>query len=568
MIVFKKKLFRFGVLKAAMVSVLSIYSLSESETALKSGNPVTSHISNVTIYPDRAMVTREAVLQLTPGEQVLVFENLPEAIESQSIQFTGKGDAIVKDIKIVQIQLPKVPEGRKKELLDKYSALTDSLGTLGDKLNQSASEREFLENITKKVTSYTEKSENAETDPDKWIKMVGYYRTKLNELNNEVRSINKIKRDLQKELESIKKTISDQQIQENTTRKAAEVTVLQKSQGDLTLSLSYIVLGPSWISLYDLRVNSEKKTMTIVYNARITQNTGEDWDACAIQLSTAQPSAGGKQPDLTPWNLSFFQPRYEPPVLSDKSLKKQRAMSNMMPQMMESPAMSAEYEKAEAPIQYETVEVQTKATSVVYAIKGKNSIAGDNQDHKLQIATIDYTAQFRYSTVPKLSPFVYLKAKVTNNSDFMLLAGASSIFLNNNFVGSASLNNVAPGEEFWTFLGIDNTLTVEQKLLKKYDSNEGLFDKKRKTVYEYQIELTNNKKSEEEVVVWDQIPISNNEQIKVALIKPVISEKDSSIKKNEQNFIEWYYRMMPGEKKKIPFSFSVEYPKDQIVSGL
>ena len=45
-----------------------------------------SRISAVTVYRDRAVITRTASAQLAAGEQVLSFENLPAALVDQSLQ--------------------------------------------------------------------------------------------------------------------------------------------------------------------------------------------------------------------------------------------------------------------------------------------------------------------------------------------------------------------------------------------------------------------------------------------------------------------------------------------------
>ena len=80
--------------------------------------------------------------------------------------------------------------------------------------------------------------------------------------------------------------------------------------------------------------------------------------------------------------------------------------------------------------------------------------------------------------------------------------------------------------------------------------------------------MTNNRKSEEEIVIWDQLPISGSEEIKVELIEPKWKENSSSLKKNEHEFLEWYYKLKAGESVKIPFKFAVEFPNGKNISGL
>ena len=148
------------------------------------------------------------------------------------------------------------------------------------------------------------------------------------------------------------------------------------------------------------------------------------------------------------------------------------------------------------------------------------------------------------------------------------MPGVTNIFLDNNFVANAAMNQVAPGEEFWTFLGADSSIRVERKFIRKHQEQEGVFDKKVKLVYEYQTEISNNKKSEEELVLWDQIPISSHQDITVKLVEPQFEKDSAVIKMNEQNYIEWLFTMKPGQKIKVPFVYTVEYPQGKQVTGL
>jgi hypothetical protein len=95
-----------------------------------------------------------------------------------------------------------------------------------------------------------------------------------------------------------------------------------------------------------------------------------------------------------------------------------------------------------------------------------------------------------------------------------------------------------------------------------------IFTKSRKSTFEYKIIITSNKPNKEEIVVWDQIPFSTDEQIKIELLKPEYKKDMPALKMNEHKYLEWYFEMESGEKIQIPLKFSVEYPKDQIIHGL
>ena len=125
-----------------------------------------------------------------------------------------------------------------------------------------------------------------------------------------------------------------------------------------------------------------------------------------------------------------------------------------------------------------------------------------------------------------------------------------------------------PGEEFWTFLGVDEGIKIEHKLINRLQEQVGTFSKKTRITASYQISVTNNHQSDEEIVVFDQLPISGNEEIKVELIDPKWKENTPELHKNDQDILEWYYKMKPAEKVLIPLKYSVEFPEGKSVPGL
>lgn len=538
----------------------------------KTGDPpvkvLKSRITAVTVYSDRAQVTRSALETLPAGEHRLMFDNLPMELETGSIQVNGTGSAVLSDVKTETERFVHTPDQDLKALLDEKTTLEDRLAQLDVKIGQVRNEKGFLENISKKLTGVTDKSPAGELDPEKWVKMVDFYRNRNIALDKEIHDTEVAKRELKSRLDKVNGQIADIGTGERKTRHQVEVLVRMKEAGPLSLRLSYIVYGPNWEPVYDLRVSTREKMMNLAYNAVIRQNSSESWDEAAIELSTAQPGIGGQQPELSPWYLNFFEPRPTYGFRTADSAAPMLATNQMfLEKPVRSPASSEEYGAA-SDMEKPDAGVKANATSVVFAIKGKNTIASDNQPHKVTVLIRDFPAEFRYSTAPKLSPHAYLKTRVTNASDFPLLPGGTNVFLDNNFVANASLSQVAPGEDFWTFLGVDGAIKVERKLLRKHQQEEGMFDKKTKVVYEYLTEITNNKKSEEELVVWDQVPVSSHQDIVVKLEEPLYNGDSATLKKNEMNFLEWFYKVKAGEKIRLPMVYSVEYPRGKQVTGL
>lgn len=530
-----------------------------------------SRVSEVTVFSDRAQVSRQMTETMTAGEHTILFDLLPETIDQNSIQINGKGSTVLKDVKFKQEHYAEIPNEQVKTLHDKKQSLQDSLTEVDDIIMQAGQEKEFVDSIARVLTSDSKENSSIELDPEKWLKMVNYYRSKLDQINKEIREAEKSKRGIARELHKINSEINDRGGQAGKTKNQVEALIEVTSDDTITLKLSYIVAGPSWYPVYDLRVSTEDKNMDIIYNAFIRQYTGEDWEDAQIKLSTAQPRISGRQPELSPWFLDIFRPAPVPKSFKKEGFREEDQLR--MRSAAPSGAISLEeesepFEEVMASLEIPAATVETGATSVVFAVAGNNSIACDNQPHKVTILRKNFNADFEYSTVPKLAPYAYLKAKVTNQTNFPFLPGESNVFLDNNFIAHSSLELISPSEEFWTFLGVDEGIKVEYKFLKKYQKKEGMITKKNKIIYEYSIVIINNKKTKEKIVLSDQIPITQNESIVVELVKPEYVKNTDQFKKNEFNYLEWLFTLKPGEKVEVPFVFSVEHPKDIVVDGL
>ena len=557
----------FLLLVLSVIPVRRSYANSDTSTT----RVIKSRVTAVTVYSDRARVTRSSSEILPPGEYRLLFDNLPMELEAGSIQVNGTGNAVLSDIKTDLERYSETTDKDQKELLDEKTRLEDRIAQMDVKIGQARNEKGFLENITKKLTGVTEKTPSGELDPEKWVKMVDFYRNRNALLDREIQDTEIAKRGVKAYLDKVNQQISDIGGSEKKARYRVEVLVRMKENGRLTLRLSYIVRGPGWQPVYDLRVFTKEKRMNMAYNAVVRQNTSESWDEVTLELSTAQPGIGGRQPELSPWYVNFLEARTAHDSIGygrAAPMPAAPAMNQMFFKESRRSRGKAEEPEAESDIEKPVATVQINATSVVFEIKGKSTIASDNLPHKVTVLIQDLPAEFRYSAAPKLSPHAYLKTKVRNTSDFPLLAGVTNVFLDNGFVANASMNQVAPGEDFWTFLGVDGAIRVERKFVRKHEEREGVFDKKTRLVYEYLTEITNNKKSEEELVVWDQVPISSHQDIVVKLVEPRLDKETTVLKKNEFNYIEWFFRMKPSEKIRIPMVYHVEYPEGKQVTGL
>lgn len=533
---------------------------------------ISSLVSEVTVYSDRAQITRAGQITLSAGEYTVVFADLPDAIEADSLRVSGAGSARLNDVKLTRTHYTVIPDDHRRVLENERDKLNEPIEEIADQQKRIKKEREFVEGIAATLAQMSNKPNSYPLEPKRWISMVDFYRSRLAALDQEAREASRKRQQLELEIDRLTREINDSGTTHTKSGYQVAVSLELQQDAEITLELKYIVYGPSWYPTYDLRVDSEQKRVAITYQAMVQQATSEDWDDVLLKLSTAQPQIGGEQPHLSPWRIA---------ERASEVVKRSRDTLRNEPERMKSavaPPASAESQMFAAGaveevlkkkrIQIPTAQVESLATSVVFSIPGRKSIKSDNQSYRVSVAMDEYPAHFRYSTVPKLTPYAYLKAKVVHTGEYPLLPGDTQVFLDNQFVAKSRMPLVVSGEEFWTYLGIDASMKVEYQFLRRQQTQAGLLNKVDKFTYSYKITLTNNKKTTEEIVVWDQLPISSQQKLLVELIDPVYREDSESFKKNDLNYLEWFFKLSPGEKKIVPLVFSVEHPQGMLITGL
>lgn len=516
-----------------------------------------SAVASVTVYNDRAAVTRVGQISLQQGSYLLSFSNLPANILDQSVRVSGESPgAKIVDVHVETAFLDTIPEERLHTLQSKVQELQAEVNELNDRISTLNTERDFILQIKAQTADNISKDLKVQRPTvEDWQKVLAFFDSNLNKNFAEQRKIVRDRTDIQNKIDALQKQINQIAPRSRRSVKNIVVEVQVVKAGEVRLFPTYVVIGARWYPQYDVRVSTESQDVELGYYGFVQQNTGEDWTNADISLSTARPDVGGVKPELFPWYLNIAQPM---PVLQ----KSRPTATNQVvsAESSERAGAGGAMQAIEEPV----AEVETQLTSAMFHIPAQSTIPSDNVPHKVTIAIDKLHAEFSYSSTPKLSPFVYLKAVVKNTTAAPLLAGNANIFSNDDFVATSSMKVTPPDESFEVYLGVDPAVKIDRKLITKFTDYTGMFTKNIRVTYEFSFSLENTKKTGQKVVVQDQLPVSQNEKIVVEQIEP--AEKE--VRRDDQGFINWNIALNPGEKKSWKLKFNVEYPQGTAVSGI
>jgi uncharacterized protein (TIGR02231 family) len=360
-----------------------------------------------------------------------------------------------------------------------------------------------------------------------------------------------------------------------TSKNTIAIELENPTSGDIEVGLNviYHVYGARWSPSYDIRVKSQSKehTMNLTYFGNISQQTGEDWTNIDLLLSTAQPGLGGDLPTLGTTVVQFKPP---PPPPQPQMYQTRNAY------MCEDRAEMCSRSAAPMMKMGRTVaSAEENLLSTNFTIPSKKSIPSDTSEHKVTIAVETFKAYLHYHCVPKKDTNVFLMATVINETDYPILAGPASVYINNSMSAMINLKPTSCGEKLECPLGVDKTVKVIYKPTHKFKSSVGLINKSAASGNEQRIVVKNNKRSEAILItLHEPIPKSADEKIKVTLTSPSIAKPstDGTTKAGEDtrivhmpsvgaemddlNNLLWTETIAPEHEKDFIIKWSIDCP--------
>lgn len=530
---------------------------------------VSSKISAVTVYLDRAVVTRTASVVLAEGTTDLVFANLPQALNEQSLQVSGSGTApaTILDVSAKQTFVDHTPDPRVKEIEDQMKSLQKEMRGINDKAGLQAVRSAMLEKMEAALFAPPAK-DVPRPELEQFTTSLAYLTEQRAKVSADRATLDDERAVLQNRINTVQNQLNELSGGGRKAFKTVTVRVASTQSGTLDVSLSYTVPDASWVPSYDARAASAERKVRLDYFGIVRQTTGEDWKDVALTLSTARPSLGGAAPILTAWQLDVWVPESddETVVLSPFSVSSERSKRFMRDVGATTAGNVLQYASPPPPVEatLSTATVESSATSAAFRIEVASTIPSDNSPQKVPVTSISLAAPPEYVTAPKRQAAAFLTSRVANTSEFPLLAGTMNVFLDGTFVATSGIRTVMPAEKFDLALGVDEGISIKHRRVQKFTEDTGITGSGKRITYEYLLTIQNNKRTAEKVLVTDQVPLSRNEKIVVKVLAPDAKE----VKPTDEGALKWTLDLKPGEKRELTVKFTISHPGDITVAGL
>ncbi|MBW7914446.1 MAG: DUF4139 domain-containing protein [Taibaiella sp.] len=508
-------------------------------------------IESATVFLNGAELFSRAKVNLPAGESEILFTNIAGNVNQQSLNIGANSGVVVQSATFQNNFLREENlSPRAKDLKDSIDYLEKSRSGINNEM-ESLNEQVAIIRQNRQVNGA-----NTGLSTTELMKMLDLVKARMAKLLDEKDALAANLKIADERLARLRQQLQEEQQRGFQPGGQLLVKFYSTKATASNITISYVVPNAGWTPSYDLRVDELGGPVKLQYKAHVYQNSGVAWDKIKLSLSTGNPNEGAEAPVLNPWYLQFYMPR--PVAYQNKTL--------MMEDIQKRPSrnVSSVVETAAGAYQSTTLDeyVQTDNSGIntVFDIDLPYTIPSDGQQHNVAIRSAELPATYRYYAVPKIDRDAFLQAQITGWENLDLLPAQTNIFYEGTYVGQGYIDVRNVKDTMNLSLGRDKKIVVRRERDKELRSVKTIGTNVREA-FVYKISVRNTRNKPVDIVVIDQIPISNDKDIEV-------SDRDyKGADYNETTgAVTWKLQLKPNETRELILGYSVKYPKGKQVN--
>ncbi|MDC0667952.1 mucoidy inhibitor MuiA family protein [Nannocystis radixulma] len=539
---------------------------------------VTSRITRVTVYSDRALVSRDATVALTPEPTVFRFKKLPGWVDEGSVRASTSAGKIV-DVSVERRFLARSTDEGFRKAEQKHKELLKQLQAVDDELAILDAQQKHVESI--KVFSL----EKLGDDGVKREIKVDSYGEVIDFVSGTLRKTAAARRDAQTARELLAPDVeaSARNLEElSRLTKLEETMVLVTVQGDAargaTLTLTYATPGATWEPMHEVRAGAgDPESVELTSFAVVTQTTGEDWSHAELSFSTQSSSdseripalemlALGKSPEVSRsvtrqvTSFTAAQQKFE-----EQNLHWNRMNQATAKRLSEVEQFERSYSTNLAlleRVQSKTVEIfaglQTRGTTAHFVARDPVIARSDGRSIRVRIGSSRIKARRHIIAAPEESLNAAVTLEMTNKTDQALLPGGVARYQDGAFLGMTDIDFVAKDEDFSVFFSVADQVKLARELDKHQSSLQ------RNARNRMQLSFVSKAKNLSErpvtIVLAERIPVAENSDVRVSNVRIGPNEKPDG-----KGIVRWTITLAAREERQFRVSYQVDYPPSLVL---
>ncbi|MCB5408612.1 DUF4139 domain-containing protein [Pseudogemmobacter faecipullorum] len=516
----------------------------------------TSRITDVTVYPDGAKITREVRFTApAAGSHELLVTDLPARTEAGMMQLAGGEGMAYGAFSLRADRLPPRGEALSPEQQAAKSELAaaraDTAAALAAVEKTDARIRAAEAQITFLTSFSGGLPENA--GPEQIRDLAGMIGSETLRAAEEVASARQARLPAVEALEEAQRAEAEAEAAFDSLPgldrdyTALVVALEAAAAGDSTMTITHYISEAQWQPFYDISLSrGAAGKVTIDRSVLVTQNSGEDWTGVNLTLSSSRPSSQSAPSTL--WPMARRIEKETPP---EALLKRERLGAEAAADMV---AMAPAPIMALAGMEGETV---------VYSYPRAVNIADGVEDLRLALGQIETAAEVIAVAVPSRDKTAFAQASFTNTSAEPLLPGAALLYREGVLVGSARLEMTAAGAETELAFGALESLRLTRDMPLRDQGQKGVFSTSNQLSETAILKIENLGSEAWPVRLLDQVPYSEQQDLKIThSASPAASEVDL---KGQRGLMAWEFTLDAGASQEISLSYELSWPEGMVL---
>lgn len=552
--------------RSVTLAALFAATLALTAHAAAQPRPLTTKITAVTVYADRAQVTRTGAIDLAAGGERVVVAGLPGWIDEDSVRVSleGGSTARILDVVVERTFLSEASEEAVRKAEAAVNESADALGAIADEEAVLAAEIAQLE--AARAFSFDKLPRDVGTRDLKIstvAETVGFIGDSVRKDKAALRELAQRRRALTPELQA--RVAARDELAARSQLEQRNVVVEVDGRGRANLVLSYLTPGAAWEPLSELRTSSNGTKATLAQLAQVIQTTGEDWDGASLTFSTQRPAETLAIPEVRSLLLGAAGAGLNDVVgsvgdswgraassyaLQNEALGRNQSdyRANMDKQLEIQSRAAATFES-----------LSQRGTTAHFAALSSRPVRADGRPIRVPIGLEEFAITPRLVAVPEVSPNAVRTAEIENTGAQPVLPGKVSLFVDGAFVGTTQLPFVAPGETFTAYLGVHDRVKLERNL----DRRRSTFEQgKRRTEVRasYVIVAENLGDTPITLELGDRVPVAEIDSIEIDDVRiPKEARRDAN------GIVRWTATLAPKSRESWRIEYELEYDNDLLV---
>jgi TonB-dependent SusC/RagA subfamily outer membrane receptor len=580
-------------------------------------------VKAATVYFNAAELQQTTTVNLPVGTSEIVIKNVADYLNENTIQIGAPSSVTVLSVQFTQNY---ISEYEIDESNPEIKKVRDSITLIEKERDKVLNERNSLSKTIELIDkNHMVAGQNSGLNVAELSKLVDYYSVKRTQLSNSINLLEEKDKKL-----SYRLSLLNNKLELNSTKKEEAskgklvLQVMNEIAGNVNLDINYITNSATWNPFYDLRADSVKDPINMMYKAQVSQTTGIDWKKAKLTLSSGNPNQNNQAPILSSWFLKYgnpydkymYQNKY--PVaqglvgkVSGLQINQDKEAVNSSPRIVINGSRSITGNNQALVVIDNVISDLTTLNSIppeaikkvdvvkgaqgsaLYGEQGVNGviivttkqmddytsinenqlnvsfdidipydILSNGKAHSVALKEIKLPATYKYYAAPRVDKEAFLLAEINDYSKYNLLPGEANIIFEGLYVGKTTINPNQTADTLNLSMGRDKKINIKREKVVDKSGTKFLSSYKEQT-FTYDLTVRNNKKEEIFMLLKDQYPLSTDKDVIIELLE------DGKAKVNtETGILTWELKLAPNETKKIRISYKVKYPKDKVIDNL